>query len=52
MARPARTMRGTRFSDLVRTILLLPRKEDAQSEAMKGQMLLQPVKILSVRREE
>jgi peptidyl-prolyl cis-trans isomerase A (cyclophilin A) len=36
--------------DLVRTILLLPRKEDFEVAAMKGQMLLQPVKIISARR--
>jgi peptidyl-prolyl cis-trans isomerase A (cyclophilin A) len=36
--------------DLVRAILLLPRKEDAEVAVMKGQMLLQPVKIISARR--
>lgn len=38
--------------DLVRTILLLPRKEDAEVAVMKGQMLLQPVKIISARRAD
>jgi peptidyl-prolyl cis-trans isomerase A (cyclophilin A) len=38
--------------DLVRTLLLLPRKDEAQNEVMRGQMLQQPVKILSVRRSE
>ena len=36
--------------DLVRSILELPRTEDAQSEAMKGQMLAEPVRILTARR--
>jgi peptidyl-prolyl cis-trans isomerase A (cyclophilin A) len=38
--------------DLVRTILLLPRKEDAEVAVMKGQMLQQPVKVISARRAE
>jgi peptidyl-prolyl cis-trans isomerase A (cyclophilin A) len=38
--------------DLVRTILLLPRKEDAENAVMKGQMLQQPVRILTARRAE
>jgi peptidyl-prolyl cis-trans isomerase A (cyclophilin A) len=37
--------------DLLRTILLLPRKQDAPDESMRGQMLQQPVKIISVRRD-
>lgn len=37
--------------DLIRSILDLPRSEDAGSEDMKGQMLAEPVKILAVRRE-
>ncbi|MDR2214861.1 MAG: peptidylprolyl isomerase [Nevskiaceae bacterium] len=51
---PGYAVFGNVFSgmDLVRTILLLPRKQEAQSEAMKGQMLQQPVKIISVRRVE
>ncbi len=37
--------------DVVRAMLDLPRSETARNPGMKGQMLAQPVKILTVRRE-
>lgn len=36
--------------DVVRAIMELPKSEDARNPVMKGQMLAQPVKILTVRR--
>jgi peptidyl-prolyl cis-trans isomerase A (cyclophilin A) len=36
--------------DVVRAIMELPKSQEARTEAMKGQMLAQPVKILTVRR--
>ncbi|MET0291824.1 MAG: peptidylprolyl isomerase [Steroidobacteraceae bacterium] len=38
--------------DVVRAVLDLPRSETADQEVMKGQMLAQPVKIVTVRRAE
>jgi peptidyl-prolyl cis-trans isomerase A (cyclophilin A) len=37
--------------EVVRAMLDLPRSEDARNPVMKGQMLADPVKILTVRRE-
>ncbi len=36
--------------DVVRTILELPKSQEALNPVMKGQMLAQPVKVLTVRR--
>jgi peptidyl-prolyl cis-trans isomerase A (cyclophilin A) len=44
--------RVTAGMDVVHAILELPRSEDAHNPVMKGQMLAQPVKILTVRREQ
>jgi peptidyl-prolyl cis-trans isomerase A (cyclophilin A) len=44
--------RVTEGMDVIRAILLLPRSETAGEGVMKGQMLANPVKILTVRRAE
>ena len=43
--------RVTSGMDIVRSILELPRKAEAASEAMKGHMLAEPVRILTIRRQ-
>jgi peptidyl-prolyl cis-trans isomerase A (cyclophilin A) len=43
--------RVTAGMDVVHAILELPRSQDARNPVMKGQMLAEPVKILTVRRE-
>ena len=43
--------RVTQGMDVVHAILELPRSQEARNPAMKGQMLAEPVKILTVRRE-
>jgi len=43
--------RVTQGMDVVHAILQLPRSDKARNPVMQGQMLAQPVKILSVRRE-
>lgn len=43
--------RVTQGMDLVRAMIELPRSEEAKNPVMKGQMLAEPVKILTVRRE-
>lgn len=44
--------RVTAGMDIVHEILDLPKSQDARNPVMKGQMLAEPVKILSVRREQ
>jgi peptidyl-prolyl cis-trans isomerase A (cyclophilin A) len=41
----------TEGMDVIRAMLDLPRSAEARNPVMKGQMLAQPVKILTVRRE-
>ncbi|MEO8313460.1 MAG: peptidylprolyl isomerase [Pseudomonadota bacterium] len=43
--------RVTEGMDVVKTIMALPRSETAGEGVMKGQMLLEPLRVLAVRRE-
>ena len=42
----------TQGMEILRQVLLAPRSEDAGDGSMKGQMLSEPVKILSIRRQD